>query len=178
LYAIGSGGFFGKGLGQSLVKFNLPEPHNDYILAIIFEELGVLGTIILFFMFIYFLYRIFRVYLECKDAFDRYLVLSVFFHFALQIFLNIMVTVGILPTMGVTLPFISYGGSAVIFGLFEVSLVLSVSRQNHENQFYEQAIQKKRETDPEFDEFMNRSDNQKKSRKKTNHSVRTIQTIQ
>ena len=148
LYAIASGGFFGKGLGQSLIKFKLPEPHNDYILAIIFEEMGILGVLILTYLFLYLLYKIFRIYLDTKDRFSKGLVLGVFFHLSVQILLNYAVTLGLFPTMGVTLPFISAGGSAAFFTLLELGLVLAVSRQNEEDKLYLEANSEVEEENP------------------------------
>ena len=148
LYAIASGGFFGKGLGQSLIKFKLPEPHNDYILAIIFEEMGILGVLILTYLFLYLLYKIFRIYLDTKERFSRALVLGVFFHLSVQILLNYAVTLGLFPTMGVTLPFISAGGSAAFFTLVELGLVLGVARQNEENALYLEANNEVEEENP------------------------------
>ncbi len=136
LYAIASGGFFGKGFGQSLLKFKLPEPHNDYILAIVFEETGIFGVLILTYLFMYLLYRIFRIYKESRRRFDRVLVLGVFLHLSVQILLNYAVTLGLFPTMGVTLPFISAGGSAALFSLLELGMVLSVDKQNKEISLY------------------------------------------
>lgn len=149
-YAIASGGILGKGLGQSLIKFKLPEPHNDYILAIIFEELGVFGVSLLTYLFIYLLYRIFRIYRETEDKFSKAFVLGVFFHFALQILLNYAVTLGLLPTMGVTLPFISAGGSSVVFFMIELGFVLSVQRQNTEIRLYREADEEHKNVDPYY----------------------------
>ena len=150
LYAIASGGFFGRGLGQSLIKFKLPEPHNDYILAIIFEEMGILGVLILTYLFLYLMYKIFRIFLDTKDRFSRYVVLGVFYHLTVQILLNYAVTLGILPTMGVTLPFISAGGSAAFFTLIELGVVLGISRQNEENSLYMEANLEMEEENPYF----------------------------
>ncbi|MBO7364755.1 MAG: cell division protein FtsW [Lachnospiraceae bacterium] len=150
IYAIGSGGFFGKGLGQSLIKFKLPEPHNDYILAIIFEELGIFGVLLLTYLFIYLLYKIFRVFLETRERFNRLIVLGVFLHLAIQVILNYAVTLGLFPTMGVTLPFISAGGSAVFFTMAEVGLVLAVDRQNREDRLYRQASRELEAEDPYY----------------------------
>ena len=149
-YAIASGGFFGKGLGQSLLKFKLPEPHNDYILAIVFEELGIFGVIILTYLFIYLLYKIFRVFLNASESFSRYMVLGVFFHLSIQIILNYAVTLGVIPTMGVTLPFISAGGSSALFTLAELGLVMSVARQNEEDRLYKDARNEIEANDPYY----------------------------
>ncbi len=153
LYAIASGGIFGKGLGQSLLKFKLPEPHNDYILSIIFEELGVFGAALLTYLFIYLLYRIYIIYKECRDKAQQILVLGVFMHLALQVLLNYAVTLGILPTTGVTLPFISAGGSSAFFTLCELGVVQAVARQNKETEMYRTAEQEMEEKDPYYREI-------------------------
>ena len=150
LYAIASGRFFGKGIGRSLLKYTLPEPHNDYILAIVFEELGVFGAAILTYLFIYLLYRIFLVYRDCKNRFNRQLVLGVFLHIAIQVLLNYSVTLGIFPTMGVTLPFISAGGSAAFLTLVEIGIVLAVHRQNEEARLYKEAQEDQENEHPEL----------------------------
>lgn len=150
LYAIASGGFFGKGLGQSLIKFVLPEPHNDYILAIIFEELGIFGVMILTYLFLYLLYKIFIIYRDCHDRFSRILVLGIFLHFSAQLLMNYAVTLGLFPTMGVTLPFISAGGSAAFFSLLELGMVLAVERQNLERKFYIEATKELENEDPNY----------------------------
>ena len=140
LFAIGSGGFFGKGLGRSLIKFKLPEPHNDYILAIIFEELGIFGVLLLTYLFVYLLYKIFRIYAASKDKYARILVLGVFLHFAIQILMNYCVT----------LPFISAGGSSALFGLAELGVVLAVDRENKEAAIYEEAQAELEAEDPYY----------------------------
>lgn len=154
LYAIASGGFFGKGLGQSLLKFKLPEPHNDYILSIVFEELGVFGAALLTYLFFYLLYRIYMIYKDCKDKAQSVLVLGVFMHLALQVLLNYAVTLGFFPTTGVTLPFISAGGSSAFFTLCELGVVMAVARQNKENQIYLAAEKEMEEEDPYYRELM------------------------
>ena len=129
LYAIGNGGWFGRGLGQSVQKISvLPEPHNDMIFAVICEELGVVGAIALMIMFALMIYRM---YLIAKNAVNRFaflIVAGVMAHFAIQIVLNIAVVTGSIPNTGVSLPFISYGGSSALFLLIEVGLVLNVDR--------------------------------------------------
>jgi len=129
LYAIGNGGWFGRGLGQSVQKISvLPEPHNDMIFAVICEELGVVGAIALMIMFALMIYRM---YIIAKNAVNRFaflIVAGVMAHFAIQIVLNIAVVTGSIPNTGVSLPFISYGGSSALFLLIEVGLVLNVDR--------------------------------------------------
>ena len=129
LYAIGSGGLFGKGLGNSIQKLGkIPEPYNDFIFSIVCEELGVLGATLLLAMFVYLLYRIYSVAQKAEDLFGRMLATGVFCHIALQVVMNIAVVTGALPNTGVTLPFISYGGTATIFLLIEIGMVLNVHK--------------------------------------------------
>lgn len=139
LYAIGSGGFWGRGLGQSLQKYRIPEPHNDFILAIVSEELGLFGVLLLFGLFIYLLYRILMIANRAPDRFGRLLAAGVFFHIALQVVLNVAVVSSFMPTTGVTLPFISSGGTAVMFLLMEFGLVFSVDRAAKEDQIRKRA---------------------------------------
>lgn len=129
LYAIGSGGLFGKGLGNSIQKLGkIPEPYNDFIFSIVCEELGVVGASLLLLMFIYLLYRIFIIAQKAEDLFGRMLATGVFSHIALQVVMNIAVVTGAMPNTGVTLPFISYGGTATIFLLIEIGMVLNVHK--------------------------------------------------
>lgn len=129
LYAIGSGGLFGKGLGNSIQKLTaIPEPYNDFIFAIVCEELGVMGASLLILMYIYLLFRIFIIAQKAEDLFGRMLVTGVFSHIALQVVLNIAVVTAVMPNTGVTLPFISYGGTATVFLLVEIGLVLGVKK--------------------------------------------------
>ncbi|MBR0087467.1 MAG: FtsW/RodA/SpoVE family cell cycle protein [Lachnospiraceae bacterium] len=153
LYAIASGGFFGKGLGHSLIKYMMPEPHNDYILAIVFEELGIFGVIVLTGMFVYLLYRIARICRESDDTFSRILCMGVFFHIAFQVLINYAVTLGIIPTTGVTLTFISAGGTAALFTLAELGLVLAVDRENKEKALYRDAVNDVRTETPEYEKY-------------------------
>lgn len=128
LYAIGSGGLFGKGLGSSIQKAILPEVQNDMIFAIICEELGLFGAFVLILLFILMLYRMVFVARNTSNTYGGLIAIGVFAQFATQIILNIGVTTNMLPNTGVTLPFISYGGSAVAILIFEVGLVLKASR--------------------------------------------------
>ncbi len=129
LYAIGSGGLWGKGLGNSIQKLGkIPEPYNDYIFAIICEELGIFGAGLIILLFVYLLYRIYTVSQTAEDLLGRMLTIGVFSHIALQVMLNLMVVTGLFPTTGVTLPFFSYGGTATVFLLIEIGLVLSVNK--------------------------------------------------
>lgn len=128
LYAIGSGGLFGKGLGSSMMKAKLPEVQNDMIFAIVCEELGLFGAFVLILLFILLLYRIVFVARNSVNTFGALVAVGVFSQFAIQIILNIGVTTNMLPNTGVTLPFISYGGSAIAILVFEIGLVLKTSR--------------------------------------------------
>ena len=130
LYAIGSGGFLGRGLGNSIQKLgSVPEAQNDMIFSIICEELGIVGGVILLILFAYLLYRLFFIAQNAPDLFGSLLVSGVFIHIALQVILNIAVVVNLMPNTGVTLPFISYGGTSIMFLMAEMGMALSVSRQ-------------------------------------------------
>ncbi len=130
LYAIGSGGLFGKGLGNSLQKVGyVPEAQNDMILTIIGEELGILGVAVLTLLFVYMLYRLLVIAQNAPDLMGSMIACGVFVHIALQVIFNIAVVTNAIPTTGITLPFVSYGGSAIAFLMGEMMLALSVSRQ-------------------------------------------------
>lgn len=130
LYAIGSGGFFGKGLGNSEQKLStIPEAQNDMIFSIICEELGVFGAILVLLMFGYLLYRLFFIAQNAPDLYGSLIVSGIFAHISLQVILNVCVVLNLIPTTGITLPFISYGGTSVLFLMCEVGIALSVSRQ-------------------------------------------------
>ena len=130
LYAIGSGGVWGKGLGQSMQKLNfLPEAQNDMIFSIICEELGLFGAVAVIIMFIMLLWRMMVIANNAPDLFGAMLVVGVMGHIAIQAILNIAVVTNSIPNTGISLPFISYGGSSVMFLLIEIGLVLSVARR-------------------------------------------------
>lgn len=130
LYAIGSGGFFGKGLGNSTQKLStIPEAQNDMIFSIICEELGLFGAILLLVLFGYLLYRLFVIAQNAPDLYGTLAVSGVFIHISLQVILNICVVLNIIPTTGVTLPFVSYGGTSVLFLMLEIGVALSVARK-------------------------------------------------
>ena len=130
LYAIGSGGLLGKGLGQSIQKLSfLPEPQNDMIFAVICEELGLFGAVAVIFMFLFMLYRFLVIAGNAPDLFGAMLVTGVLAHIAIQVVLNIAVVTNVIPNTGITLPFISYGGTSVLFLMIEMGMVLSVSNQ-------------------------------------------------
>ncbi len=129
LYAIGSGGVFGKGLGQSMQKLGfLPEAQNDMIFSIICEELGLFGAFAIILMFMLLLWRFMVIANNATDLFGALLVVGVLGHIAIQVILNIAVVTNSMPNTGISLPFISYGGSSVMFLLIEIGLVLSVAR--------------------------------------------------
>ena len=128
LYAIGSGGVWGKGLGQSMQKLSfLPEAQNDMIFSIICEELGLFGGICVILLFIMLLWRMMVIANNAPDLFGAMLVVGVMGHIAIQAVLNIAVVTNSIPNTGISLPFISYGGSSVMFLLIEIGLVMSVA---------------------------------------------------
>ena len=130
LISIGSGGLLGVGLGKSRQKFlYLPEEHNDFIFAIICEELGLIGAAIIMLLFAALILRGYWIALHARDRFGCLLVVGVTTLIAMQTFLNIGVVTGLLPTTGISLPFFSYGGTALSIQLAEMGIVLSVSRQ-------------------------------------------------
>lgn len=129
LYAIGSGGFFGKGLGNSAQKMVIPEAQNDMILSVICEELGVFGVLVLLTMFGILLYRLMFIAQNAPDMYGALMVTGVFAHIALQVIFNVCVVLNVIPTTGVTLPFVSYGGTSTIFLMAEMGIALSVSNR-------------------------------------------------
>ena len=130
LYAIGSGGFFGRGLGNSVQKLgSVPEAQNDMIFSIVCEELGIFGGAIILALFAYLLYRLFFISQNAPDLFGSLMVAGIMIHIALQVILNICVVTNVIPTTGVTLPFVSYGGTSILFLMAEMGIALSVSHQ-------------------------------------------------
>ena len=130
LYAIGSGGFFGRGFGKSTQKLGfIPEAQNDMIIAILCEELGVIGIIVLLLMFSYLLYRLFIIASACDDLFSFLVVAGIFSHIAIQVILNLCVILNLIPTTGITMPFISYGGSSIVILLVEIGFALGLSNR-------------------------------------------------
>ncbi len=127
--ALGSGGLYGVGLGKSVQKlFYLPAAHTDFILSIIGEELGFIGTLTVVLLFIFFLWQGLRIVRRTTDEFGYFLSMGLLLLMGLQVVVNVGVSIGALPTKGLPLPFISYGGSALIFNLMAVGLLLNVSR--------------------------------------------------
>ncbi len=130
LYAISSGGWFGRGLGQSLQKRGfIPEAQNDMIFSIICEELGIVGAFGIILVFIFLLWQLYKIADNAYDLFGALIVVGVITHIACQSILNMFVVTNIFPNTGVTLPFISYGGTSLSVMLVEIGIVLSVSRQ-------------------------------------------------
>ena len=130
LLAIGSGGLLGLGLGNSRQKFlYLPEEHNDFIFAITCEELGLVGATLILVLFALLITRGFWLALHARDRFGTFLVVGIITLLAFQVFLNVSVVTGLLPPTGISLPFFSYGGTALIIQLAEMGVVLAVSRQ-------------------------------------------------
>ena len=130
LIAIGSGGLLGKGFGKGVQKFlYLPEEHNDFIFAVVCEELGLVGACVIMLIFAMLLLRGFWIALHARDRFGTLLVVGIMTQLGLQVFLNIAVVSGLVPATGISLPFFSYGGTALALQLAEMGIVLSVSRQ-------------------------------------------------
>ena len=129
LYAIGSGGLFGKGLGESMQKLGfIPEAQNDMIFSIICEELGLFGAISVILIFMFMIYRFMVIAGNAPDLMGAMIVIGVMAHIAIQVILNIAVVTNTIPNTGVTLPFISYGGTSLVFLMAEMGLALSVSK--------------------------------------------------
>lgn len=127
LYAIGAGGLFGKGLGNSTQKMVIPEVQNDMILAIICEELGIFGAVLLLVLFGFLLYRLLFIAQNAPDMYGSLIVTGIFAHIALQVVLNIAVVTNLIPTTGITLPFVSYGGTSIVFLMSEMGIALGIS---------------------------------------------------
>ena len=129
LYAIGSGGLFGKGLGESMQKLGfIPEAQNDMIFSVICEELGLFGAICVIIIFLLIIWRLMIIANNAQDLFGSMLVVGVMAHLAIQVIMNIAVVTNTMPNTGVSLPFISFGGSSVCILLGEMGWVLSVAR--------------------------------------------------
>ncbi len=132
LYAIGSGGLFGLGLGQSRQKYlYLPEPQNDFVFAIVCEELGLIGAVLILLLFALLVWRGVVISLRARDRFGKLLGIGLISHIGLQVILNILVITDWLPNTGISLPFFSYGGSSLLTLMFEMGVILSVSRTSN-----------------------------------------------
>ncbi len=130
LYTIGSGGLLGVGLGKGRQKFLfLPEPENDFIFPVICEELGLVGACVILFLFALLILRGFWIAIHARDRFGALLTVGIMTLLAVQVFLNVAVVTNLIPTTGISLPFFSYGGTALLIQLAEMGMVLSVSRQ-------------------------------------------------
>ena len=129
LYAIGSGGFFGKGLGNGVQKTVIPEVQNDMILSAICEELGVFGAIIILVLFGLLIYRLLFIAQNAPDLYGALIMTGIMSHIAIQVILNVMVVTNMMPNTGITLPFISYGGTSILFLMIEMGMVLGISRR-------------------------------------------------
>ena len=133
LYAIGPGGLLGLGFGNSIQKhFYLPEPQTDFIFAINSEEFGFLGILIVASLFLLIIYRGFHISIHCENKFGKYLSFGITFQLAFQALLNLMVVVGLIPVTGVTLPFLSYGGSSLLITMISMGILLNISKYNYE----------------------------------------------
>lgn len=130
LYAIGPGGLLGVGFLNSRQKqFYLPEPQTDFIFSIISEELGILGVLLVSFLFITILWCGFKIALKSKDLFAKYLAFGLTFQMLVQAILNLMVVIGMIPVTGVTLPFLSYGGSSLLVSMASIGILLNIAKQ-------------------------------------------------
>lgn len=130
LYAIAPSGLFGLGFGNSLQKnFYLPEPQTDFIFSILTEELGFFGSFVVIALFCYIFYRAILISLRQSDLFKKYLCFGLSFGIILQMLMNLLVITGIIPTTGVTLPFISYGGSSLLVSMISMGIVLNISKE-------------------------------------------------
>ena len=131
LYAIGPSGLLGKGLFNSIQKhFYLPEPQTDFIFAIISEEFGFLGVLIVTLLFMFIFYKSIKISLSCKDLFGKYLSFGLSCQILVQAGLNLAVVTGLIPVTGVTLPFLSYGGSSLLISMISVGILLNISRSS------------------------------------------------
>ena len=131
LYAIGPGGLLGLGLGNSIQKhFYLPEPQTDFIFSIISEEFGVMGSVITIGLFLMIFYRGIKISLESKNLFSKYLSFGIIFQLIFQTIMNLFVVVGLIPVTGVTLPFLSYGGSSLLVSMASIGIILNISKYN------------------------------------------------
>lgn len=138
LYAVGSGGWFGQGWGRSIQKhLYLPEPQNDFVFAIVAEELGFIGAILIVALFVFLVWRGFVIALRTKDRFYSLFVLGIVLQVGLQTALNIAVVTGMVPNTGIPLPFFSYGGTALVVLMAQMGVVLAISRTSGEQKMRE-----------------------------------------
>ena len=133
LYAIGPGGLLGTGFLNSRQKhFYLPEPQTDFIFSIICEEFGVVGALVIALLFFFLLYRGLKTALNSKDLFAKYLCFGLIFQMIFQAIMNLAVVIGLIPVTGVTLPFLSYGGSSLLTSLLSIGIILNISKKNNQ----------------------------------------------
>lgn len=129
LLAIGSGGLMGLGLGQSRQKYlYIPEPQNDFVFAIICEELGFVGAVLIILLFVLLVWRGYVIAMRCKDKFGALIAMGLVSQVGIQALLNIAVVTNTIPNTGISLPFFSYGGTSLMMLLAQMGVVLSVSR--------------------------------------------------
>jgi cell division protein FtsW len=129
LYAIGSGGLFGRGLGRSMQKFlYIPEPHNDFIFSVLAEELGFIGVLAVLLLFLIFIWRGLKIAMNASDTFGSLVATGITAQIAVQSLLNVAVVTSSIPPTGVSLPFFSYGGTALVLLMFEIGILLNISR--------------------------------------------------
>ena len=135
--AIGSGGLMGVGLGNSTLKYGyLPEPHTDFIMAIIVEELGIWGLLIVFFCLSFIIIKGYRIALKCRDPFGSLLAIGIASMLGIQVFINLGGLTGLIPITGIPLPFVSYGGSSIILLAFSMGILVNVSMfTNYRNKY-------------------------------------------
>ena len=132
LYAIGPGGLFGVGYLNSRQKaFYLPEPQTDFIFSIIAEEFGIAGTLIILSLFGIILYRGIKIALKQENLFSKYLAFGLIFQLIVQVIMNLSVVIGLIPVTGVTLPFMSYGGSSLLTSLVGIGILLNISKSSN-----------------------------------------------
>lgn len=134
LFAVSSGGVFGAGIGLSRQKYILSQAHNDFIFAIIAEELGFIGSLLLILLYIFLVYRGARIAWEASDRFGMFLAYGITALIGIQALVNIAVVIGLIPPTGIALPFVSYGGSSVVTFMFMAGVLLNISK--HKNPKY------------------------------------------
>lgn len=128
LYAVGSGGLIGRGLGESLQKTIMPEPQNDMVFSIICEELGLFGAVIFILLYLIIIIRIIYIAMKQHDVFATLVCYGIAIHISVQALLNIAVVLNLIPNTGVSLPFVSYGGSSMLVLFFEIGIVMNISK--------------------------------------------------
>ena len=143
LMAVGTGGLLGRGLGNSLQKYSLPEPHTDMIISVMIEETGLFGFLMFAILLSFLLYQILRTAANAEDLFGRAAATGIFSHIATQALINLAVNVSLMPNTGLPLPFLSYGGTSITLLLAELALVLSIDRY-HQGEILRRELRKMR----------------------------------